>query len=199
MRFVVVAVGMKKPLDERLSDRNRTVPLEILEIGMGAGANLQFYPENSNLTALDINPEFVKVFNKNRKNYPQVNYRRTVLNMAEDMKDVPDSSFDVVINTHVLCSVQSVNDVLKEVKRVLKPGGKYIFLEHVAFPRKEWGYMLQIFVTPIWNIFFDKCWPIRNNEDSIRKAGFSDVYCETKYPPKLLLYFRPQLLGIAIK
>ncbi|XP_055950883.1 thiol S-methyltransferase TMT1B-like [Argiope bruennichi] len=110
-------------LKEHLANRKRGSPLEILEIGIGGVSNLQYYPENSNLTVLDMNESFIKYFEENRKKYPQVTYKKTVIAMAEDMREIDDNSFDVVVCTYVLCSVKSVRSVLKEVKRVLKPYG----------------------------------------------------------------------------
>ncbi|GFT09879.1 methyltransferase-like protein 7B [Trichonephila clavipes] len=97
-------------------------PLEILEIGVGHGPNLKFYPENCNLTVLDKNKYFETDFMKNRNKYPQVFYQRTVIQPAECMKRVDDNSFDVVVSTFLHCSVDDSAAVLREVKRVLKPG-----------------------------------------------------------------------------
>ncbi|GIX93618.1 methyltransferase-like protein 7B [Caerostris extrusa] len=107
-------------LQEHLPNRKRSTPLEILEIGIGGGANLQYYPENSNLTALDKNETFSKYFEDNKKKFPQVTYKEMVSSMAENMEGIEDSSMDVVVCTFVLCSVQDVKAVIKEVKRVLK-------------------------------------------------------------------------------
>lgn len=111
-------------LKEHLSERDLAKPLKVLEIGVGSGANLQFYPDNCHLTALDMNVNFEQYFQKNQKKYPQIVYEKTVVAVAENMKDVDDSSMDLVISTFVLCSVTNVKDVLKEVKRVLKPVSK---------------------------------------------------------------------------
>ncbi|XP_015909039.1 thiol S-methyltransferase TMT1A [Parasteatoda tepidariorum] len=186
-------------LEENLPGRKKSIPLEILEIGIGPGANLQFYPENSNLTVLDVNPSFLEVFNKNKKNYPQVNYKKTILKPAEDMSEIPDDTFDVVVSTHVLCSVKNVENALKEVKRVLKPNGKYLFLEHVAYPRNQAGYFIQNYVAPIWRLYLAGCNPNRTSAEYIKKAGFKDVHVEVSYLSALMVYFRPNILGIATK
>lgn len=114
-------------LNEKLSGRDVTKPLKVLEIGIGSGANFQFYPENSHLTALDMNVNFDSYFKQNQKKYPQIVYERTIIAVAENMKDIDDCSMDLVISTYVLCSVTNLNDVLKEIKRVLKPVSIYTF------------------------------------------------------------------------
>ncbi|XP_042903357.1 thiol S-methyltransferase TMT1A [Parasteatoda tepidariorum] len=195
-KFVPMRKQLFKLLEEHLSKRNKSVPLKMLEIGVGGGANLQFYPENSSLTALDKTPP--TLFDKNRKKFPHVNLDGIVVNYAEDMKEVPSGVFDVVVSMHVLCSVTSVDSVMKEVKRVLKPGGKFLFMEHVAFPKTQASYyIIQLFATPLWAIYFDGCFLNRNITDSIKKAGFRDVHCEHTYIPFLPIFFRPHISGIA--
>lgn len=192
----------KKPfelLKEHLSQRDVSKPLKVLEIGIGSGANLQFYPENCSLTALDMNVNFDTYFQENQKKYPQIVYERTVVSVAENMKDIDDSSMDLVISTYVLCSVTSIKDVMKETLRVLKPGGKFLFLEHVCYPRSEWGFSVQKFTSPLWTIYFDGCCLLRDIGEDIKNAGFSDVICERIFPQSLMLYVRPQIYGIAIK
>ncbi|GBL74029.1 Methyltransferase-like protein 7B [Araneus ventricosus] len=114
---IVGALSIK----EHLEGRKINTPLEILEIGIGEGSNLPYYPDNSNLTVLDMNESFIEYLEKNRKKFPQVSYKKTVIGMAEDMHQLDDDSFDVVVCTYVLCSVKNVRYVLKGVKRVLEP------------------------------------------------------------------------------
>lgn len=109
------------PLEKHLASRDKSRQLEVLEIGIGGGDNLEYYPENSSLTAVDMNESFEGYYIQNQKKYPHVKYAKTVIGMAENMHEVGDSSIDLVISTYVLCSVKDINLVLNEVKRVLKP------------------------------------------------------------------------------
>jgi len=186
-------------LKESLAKRDVSKPLKVLEIGIGSGANLQYYPENCKLTALDMNATFESYFIKNQKKFPQIVYEKTIISMAENMKDVEDSSMDLVVSTYVLCSVTSVTDVLKEIKRVLKPEGKFLFLEHVSHPESEWGYTLQRFASPLWCIYCDGCNLLRNIGDDIKNAGFSDVNSQKMLPNSLHLLVRPHVYGLATK
>ncbi|KAF8773934.1 Methyltransferase-like protein 7B like protein [Argiope bruennichi] len=99
--------------------------LEILEIGVGGGPTLSLYPANTNLTVLEPNQSMVKYFEEARQKNPHINYKKIVIAMAEDMHQIDDDSFDVVVGIYVLCSVQSVRSALKEVKRVLKSFPSY--------------------------------------------------------------------------
>ncbi|CAL1265620.1 unnamed protein product [Larinioides sclopetarius] len=186
-------------LKEHLKGRKTNIPLEILEIGIGAGSNLKFYPENSNLTVLDMNESFIEYFEENLKKHPEVIHKKTVIAMAEDMHELEDDSFDVVVCTYVLCSVKNVRSVLNEVKRVLKPGGKFLVLEHVMYPDSTWNATLQTLTSPLWNIYFDGCNLNRKNDEEIRKTGFSDVVIEKSYPKDIWMYIRPKIVGIATK
>ncbi|GBN42424.1 Methyltransferase-like protein 7B [Araneus ventricosus] len=114
-----------KILKDSLKDR--TGPFEVLEIGVGHGPNLQFYPENCFLTVLDKNKGFEPYFLKTLKKYSHISYRRIVIQPAENMAGIDDESFDVVISTYLHCSTDDSNAVLQEVKRVLKPVSKIIF------------------------------------------------------------------------
>ncbi|GIY29332.1 methyltransferase-like protein 7B [Caerostris darwini] len=159
-------------LQEHLTNRKLSTPLEILEIGVGGGGNLEYYPENSNLTALDKNDTFSKYFEDNKKKFSHVTYKKTVCAMAENMEVIEDSSMDVVISTFVLCSVEDIEAVIREVKRVLKPGGKFLFSEHVAYPDSHLASKVQNFAAPLWKLFFDGCILNRKTTEEIRKGGF---------------------------
>ena len=77
---------------------------------------------------------------------------------AEDLSLFPDESFDAVIETLVLCSVNSVEKSLQEIQRVLKPGGVFCFLDHVKGPEATWLVTIQNFLTSTvsqcWNSIF---------------------------------------------
>ncbi|CAL1265621.1 unnamed protein product [Larinioides sclopetarius] len=186
-------------LKEHLGDRKRNTPLEILEIGVGGGPNLPYYPENSNLTVLDMNESSIEYFKENLKKHTKVIHKRTVIAMAEDMHELDNDSFDVVVCTYVLCSATNVRSVLKEVKRVLKPGGKFLFSEHIIYHSSTWNATLQRLVNPLWKIYFHGCNLNRKTDEEIKKAGFSDVVTEKYYPKEFWMYVRPQATGVATK
>ncbi|KYO27208.1 transmembrane protease serine 12 [Alligator mississippiensis] len=96
---------------------------------------------------------------------------------AENLNQVADGSMDVVVCTLVLCSVQNVEDVLKEVKRVLRPGGAFYFLEHVAADHSSWSYFWQQVLYPTWKLVFNGCCLTREPWKEIEKAKFSEPIC----------------------
>ncbi|KAG8195861.1 hypothetical protein JTE90_001100 [Oedothorax gibbosus] len=175
--------------------------LEVLEIGIGGGeGNLKFYPENTNLTALDMDDDFKKPFTGHVKKNSQINSARAVVGSAEDMHMIEDSSMDFVVSSYVLCSVQDVHLVLKEVKRVLKPGGKFLFLEHVAYSKNHWSHLIvQKCAAPLWKVFFYGCVLDRDIGKTISQAVFSTVEMESDFPSSMWLFIRPQIFGVATK
>ncbi|XP_071453976.1 LOW QUALITY PROTEIN: thiol S-methyltransferase TMT1A-like [Hetaerina americana] len=149
--------------------------IRILEIGIGTGANLKYYPKGCRLVAVDWNEEMKPLFYENCQKYPHVNVEKFLVAQAEDLSDIEDESIDVVVCTLLLCSADDVQKILEEVKRVLVPGGKFIFLEHViADPGTVLSKVQSVLsVTKIWPLFFVGCELNRHTGDVIEKAGFS--------------------------
>lgn len=187
-------------LMDSLGDRSNLPPLEILEIGVGHGPNLKFYPENCKLTVLDKNKFFEKDFSKNRDKYSHISYQGIVIQPAECMKGVGDNLFDVVVSTYLHCSSDNSSAVLREVKRVLKPGGKYLFLDHTGFPEGDIGLIVQKFYNPLWALTFDGCRLDKDPSKKIKEAGFSDVQFQKLVSPNFRRYLlRHQIVGLATK
>ncbi|GFS66680.1 methyltransferase-like protein 7A [Trichonephila inaurata madagascariensis] len=116
------------------------------------------------------------------------------------MSDIADNSLDVVVSTYLHCSCDDSYAVLKEVQRVLKPGGKYVFLEHVCYPENEFGLSIQRLINPIWFLYFNGCTLDRDTGSKIKKSGFSEVICEKYQAPYWFLYLiRHQVVGVATK
>ena len=108
-----------------------------------------------------------------------------------------DSSVDAVIGTLVLCSVSELQLVLLEIIRVLKPGGRFYFIEHVAAPTGSWLSLLQGGVRPAWQYLFDGCQSNAKTLEEIKAAGFSKVIYEEFQAP--LPVVSPHISGFAEK
>lgn len=92
----------------------------MLEVGVGEGTNFELYPDNCSLTVLEYNEHFEKKFTENVKKFSKIKFEKFVTGLVEDMHEFQDNSFDVVLCTHVLCSVSDVPEGLQEIRRVLK-------------------------------------------------------------------------------
>ena len=146
----------------------------VLEIGAGAGANLSFYPRNISLTLLDKNPFMVKKLIKKTQSLDV----EVILDSAENLP-FPSNSFDSVVVTLVLCMVDNVDSVLDEIYRVLKPGGKFYFYEHIGSPEQIRS-RVENCLNPIWRCLSTGCNLNRNTNELIMNHKFSDSKIETK-------------------
>ncbi|XP_006820339.2 thiol S-methyltransferase TMT1A-like [Saccoglossus kowalevskii] len=114
------------------------------------------------------------------------------------MREVADNSVDVVVVTWVLCSVQNADDVMNEIKRVLKPGGKFYFMEHTAALRNSWMYLIQRLLNPAWHKI-SGCSMAEETWKAIDEAGFSEVKYKRFSAPVTWPFIKPHLAGYAVK
>jgi ubiquinone/menaquinone biosynthesis C-methylase UbiE len=104
---------------------------ETLEIAVGTGRNLAFYPADVRLTGLDISPAMLQIARARAEAIP----RDLDLRLGDAQAlEFPDGSFDTVICTLALCSIPDDRRAVSEARRVLRPEGRFVFLEHVRSP-----------------------------------------------------------------
>ncbi len=147
---------------------------DVLEVGGGNGANLRFFPADARLTFLEPNPHMARRLLRRAEKLGRE------VTIAEDVgEQIPfeDGSFDTVLTTLVLCTVRDLDAVVAEARRVLRPGGRFIFYEHVT-ARGRAGRALQSGLNPAWKFFTTGCHLDRDIETAVRAAGFSDVTVE---------------------
>lgn len=99
---------------------NSSGTLRLLEIGCGSGANFQYYPYGCTVICTDPNPHFEKYLQRSMEANKHLSYDGFIVVSGESLAEVQDGSVDVVVCTLVLCSVRNVQQVLQEVRRVLK-------------------------------------------------------------------------------
>lgn len=109
-----------------------------------------------------------------------------------------DASVDAVVGTLVLCSVKEVGQTLQEVKRVLKPGGLYLFVEHVAAKDGTILRLLQSALDPLQQTVADGCHLSRDTGKEILQAGFSSVDLSMAFLSNAFI-INPHVYGIASK
>jgi SAM-dependent methyltransferase len=152
----------------------------ILEIGPGAGPNLRYYPVGVNWLGVEPNPFMLPYLQQaiRATGSPVEHYHIDPGDAAGVRLPAEDASIDAVVSTYVLCSVPIPADTLQEVLRVLKPGGKFVFIEHVAAPQASRLRGVQNFIQPMWTVIGDGCHPNRETWESISRAGFDRVDLE---------------------
>ncbi|XP_009864993.1 PREDICTED: methyltransferase-like protein 7A [Apaloderma vittatum] len=173
--------------------------LKLLEIGTGLGTNFQFYPPGCKVTCTDINPNFQKGLSRNMSKNQHIHYERFLVAAGEDLHQVPSGSVDVVICTFVLCSVHNVNGTLKEALRVLKPGGAFYFLEHVAANPSSWKHFWQHVYYPTWKLVFAGCCLTREIWKNLEQANFSELNLKHIDVSLPWTPVEPHIIGYAVK
>lgn len=143
---------------------------KVLEVGVGTGKNISYYPDNLNIAAIDFSD---KMLMKAREKAEKLNKQVEFIQMdAQDM-EFPDNTFDMVFTTCVFCSVPDPIKGLKEIRRVCKPNGKIIMIEHVRSERKVLGIVMDIFNPLTVNLYGANI--NRRTVGNVEKAGFSRV------------------------
>lgn len=162
--------------------RRQLVPLAegtVLEIGVGSGPNFPYYdPARVNkLYALEPNAGMVRRA-ENRREQTRVDIE--FVNLPGERIPLDDGSIDTVVSTFTLCTIPGVTDAIKGVERVLKPGGRFVFLEHGVAPDpsvRRW----QERTAPFFRWAFEGCRVTRNIPSLIRGGGFEIEEMNTGY------------------
>jgi ubiquinone/menaquinone biosynthesis C-methylase UbiE len=180
-----------------LADRRRQLLSgatgRVLEIGGGTGANLQHYgPEIEALTVTEPEPPMLKRLEKKaRVEAPNATIVRAP---AEDLP-FEDGSFDTAVSTLVLCGVDDQRRALQELRRVLRPGGRLLFIEHVRSDDADLA-RFQDRMNRV-NRFVVGCDCNRKTLDAIEAAGFDVTEVEHTELPKSPRFVRPLIVGAA--
>ena len=166
--------GLDGYLDRQLRTHKKRIftdlPPTVVELGSGTGANLRYLPAGTRLVAVEPNPAMHRLLRK-RATRAQVDLE--LHTTVGEHLDLPDAAADMVISSLVLCTVPDPGAVLAEVRRVLRPGGRYAFLEHVAAPEHSALRRLQRAVRRPWGWFFEGCSCERDLRTVIENAGFT--------------------------
>lgn len=189
MRGYEVLVGKYK---KRLITRLNGV---VVEMGSGTGPNLVYLKKDVTYIGIEPSVFMHEEFIENAKKLDFQNYK--LITADAEHTTLPDNSTDFVIGTLFLCSVDDSVSIIKEIIRILKPGGKYIFVEHVIAPKNTWFYFLQKSLKTIHKIRADGCNLDRDTGNIIKKQNFSKVEFENFSIPFGLV--SPHIAGYAIK
>jgi ubiquinone/menaquinone biosynthesis C-methylase UbiE len=181
-----------------VADRKRRLFADLegtlVEIGAGTGPNLRHLPVELTVLAVEPNPFMHRHFLREARDSGRP---ATLIHGRAEALPFRDESVDAVLSTLVLCSVAETGMALAEVLRILKPGGRLLFVEHVAAPEGTWLRRVQALVRPAWRAVGDGCEPDRATEEELLRSGFREVRVERFFVP--LPVVSPHIAGVAVK
>ena len=150
----------------------------VLEVGVGSGLNFPFYGKQVEIVfGIDPSPHLLAIA---RRRAATAGVRAELLQGSAIAIPLADNTIDTVVMTWTLCSIPDPLAALREMRRVLKPHGKLLFVEHGLSPEsgiERWQHRL----TPIWCHVGGGCHLDRKMDDLIRSAGFDLLRLRTEY------------------
>ena len=170
----------------------------VLEIGCGVGANFKYYGGD----ATEIIATEPNSFMLTRAREAATTSGRPIEVRAARAEALPfdAASFDTVVSTLNMCTIEDPRRALSEIRRVLKPGGKYRFFDHVQYDH-AFGRFWQNLVDPMWSrMLGGGCHPNRDLGRMVNEAGFQSVEMElekTLPPVPPMVFVRPHIKGVA--
>jgi ubiquinone/menaquinone biosynthesis C-methylase UbiE len=169
---------------------------DVLEIGVGTGFNLPYYP--ADVSSVTVTDPVGGMLERARKRAAKAGKEIATAQAAVEDLPYEDASFDTVIASFVLCSVADQDRALAEVRRVLRPGGRYLFMEHVraddpALARK------QDRMEGLWKRVCFGCHPNRDTLPRIEAAIAVEEVERGTAPGGMPKIVRPYVLGRAVK
>lgn len=173
-------------LDRLRDERAQLAPMaagDVLEIGIGSGLNLPLYDaaKVQRLIGLDPSRPLLAYARRRSAGLP---FAVELIEAGAERIALPSRSVDTVVVTFTLCSIAAPGTALQEMRRVLKPEGRLLFLEHGLAPDagvRRWQRRL----TPFWRTFAGGCHLDRDMPALIRAAGFRIDRIDSKYLPQI--------------
>lgn len=167
-----------------MRQREKIVPLAqgcVLEVGVGSGLNLPYYDARkvSKVIGLDPSPAMTR---KAARKARSVRFDVQLINAPAERVPLASASIDTALVTYALCTIPETAAALREIRRVLKPGGRLVFCEHGLAPDanvRKW----QDRITPAWKRFAGGCHLNRDIPALIEQGGFTISAMETMYLP----------------
>ncbi len=170
--------------------RQKLIPLahgRVLEVGLGTGRNLPFYDRQRVSQVVGVDPA-LSLHPIARRRVAASGLDVELMGLSAERLPAPDASFDTVVSTWTLCSIPDPVAALREMRRVLKPGGQLLFSEHGRAPEPEvarWQTRLQ----PYWKPLAGGCHLDRDIPALLAEAGFAcDVQSRYLWGPRVLSY-----------
>jgi ubiquinone/menaquinone biosynthesis C-methylase UbiE len=169
----------------------------VLEIGAGTGLNLEHYAGTVARLVLVEPDRHMRARLEAKVAALGVSFPVEVVDAGADGLPFEDGTFDAVVSTLVLCSVPDEVTALAEVRRVLRPGGRFVYLEHVAAVENPKRHGWQRRIEPFWKHLAGNCHLTRATDQAIPAAGFELVEERRESMRKMPPWVRVSVRGYA--
>ncbi|NOY49069.1 MAG: class I SAM-dependent methyltransferase [Chlorobi bacterium] len=169
--------GFEKRIRENRLELLKNVEGDLLEIGSGTGINFGFYKPGINLTAIEPSQAMIDVSTAKNCNCNKLRLLKTSITSPHIFSELKEESFDYILSTLVLCTIDRPDIAIKNYRKLLKPKGKLLILEHIH-STKPLHKKLQNLANPLWKAFSEGCNLNRNTDKLLMRNGFVPVHSE---------------------
>lgn len=194
--FSLVDAYMHSKYGDKKTQLYADLPKTVVEIGAGYGANFRYMEKGTHVIAIEPEINLHGILERRAEKYGMGVEIHAV--GGEDIP-LPDNSVECVICSLVLCSVDDPSMVLSEIKRVLKPEGKFVYVEHVKAEEHSWICRVQQWVQTPWKKVFGGCHVNRDTSGSLQAASFSRIDEKSFAQRTIFIPVIPHIYGIAVK
>ena len=188
----LAAPAHDRQIASRKRDLLRGVSGTVVELGPGTGVNFPYYPSGIRWIGIEPNRHLHAPLRR-----AGAGFDIDIRELASEQLPLADASADAVVATLVLCSVDDPARVLREIRRVMKPGARFYFVEHTGGARGSKLRLWQDRAQPAWSWIAGGCRPNRETLPAIQDAGFERVEAEEFALPMGL--FKPHIAGFAVR
>ena len=170
------------------------LPAEVVELGPGTGSNLRYYRRGTRLIAIEPNPHMHRGL---ARAAARCGVEIDIRGVGAESTGLPDDSVDAVVCTLVLCTVPDPAAALAEVRRILRPGGRLVLIEHVSAPAGTALDTVQRLLRRAWRWVFEGCDLCRPTADVLAASGFGAVALDRYRLRSLFVPVNEQVAGVA--
>ena len=149
---------------------------KVLEVGVGTGKNIEFYPKGIDVTGIDFSKGMLQ---RARQRAAKLGRQVELIHMDAQSMEFEDNTFDTVFTTCVFCSVPDPVAGLKEIRRVCKESGKIVLIEHVRSEEKLLGLLMDVLNPLVVNLYGANI--NRKTVENVHNAGFTEVVVTDLY------------------